>query len=427
MPGAAWSKRSCRTLPAAAVAMALAVQGAAQVTTPGTEPLGPPPPPRPGRFRVGPVYLTPTLHIGTVGLDTNVFYTAADRRTDVSGSGGPGLQLVLPLGGDGKFFAEGNLDYLYFVKTESQRKLRWNGNGGFDVLGTRTRFHLEEAYAETFGRPSYEVDERIKQTEEGTRLDLKRRLFGRLAVRVFGSRAKFEADAGQTYLGNDLRRTLTRDEYRALGGLDYLLSVKTSFVVEGEREWDRFPLDRRRDADSDRLWAGFRTDDSALISGHALVGVRWFRPKSSPGFVLRRTIADVDATWNVSPKTHITGQYGRDLSFSAYETSGLTPTVLNERYGARIEKDLGGHFDVRIFGRVTKLATDGDITLELPDQPKITAPRNDKAREVGLDFGYRFRPRFRVGVAATYVDRKSNIAYFGIDGLLVGGTVQFTP
>src|SRR2546426_948431 len=47
------------------------------------------PPPRRG-FRIGPLYVTPTIRIGAIGLDTNVFYTATDRRTDLTANGGPG-------------------------------------------------------------------------------------------------------------------------------------------------------------------------------------------------------------------------------------------------------------------------------------------------------------------------------------------------
>ncbi len=393
----------------------------------GQEPAGPPVPARPGRFRVGPFYLTPTFHLGPVGVDNNVFYTATDRTTDVSASGGPGLELDLPMGGSGGFFANGTLDYLYFVKTESQRRLRWNANTGFDFKGVRTQFHLEEFYAVTFGRPSYEVDERIEETTEGTRLELKRRLFGRIAIRILGLRSRHQTEGQTDYLGNDLSSTLTRDEYLAGGGLDYAITVKTSFVVEGDYEWDRFPLDPGRDADLDRVWAGFRTDATALISGQALVGYIWFHPKNRPGFTLGRTIADVNATWNISPKTQIGFLYQRGIEFSAFQTTGATSTVANEQYGARIQKTLVGNLDVRLFGRITKFITDGEITVDIPDEGPITSVRDDRAREVGIDLGYRFRPRLRIGVVATYVDRNSNIQYFGIDGLVIGGSVQFTP
>src|SRR5262249_44385051 len=74
-------------------------------------------------FEVGPFLVTPTFHVGTLGVDTNVFYTPTERQTDFHGSGGPGLDIVLPLGRVLQFETGGILDYTYFVKTESQRKL----------------------------------------------------------------------------------------------------------------------------------------------------------------------------------------------------------------------------------------------------------------------------------------------------------------
>ena len=78
-------------------------------------------------FEQEPFYLTPYLHIGTLGVDTNVFYSATERQTDFTASGGPGLEIVRPFGRESRFVVDGGLDYLYFAKTESQRRL--NGYG----------------------------------------------------------------------------------------------------------------------------------------------------------------------------------------------------------------------------------------------------------------------------------------------------------
>ena len=53
-----------------------------QETPPAGIPVGEPTPERPGLFRAGTFYLTPYIHIGSMGIDTNVFYTATDRQTD---------------------------------------------------------------------------------------------------------------------------------------------------------------------------------------------------------------------------------------------------------------------------------------------------------------------------------------------------------
>src|SRR5262245_57008368 len=78
---------------------------------------------RPGRCRLGPFYLTPRLRFGHIGLDTNVLYTSNDRQTDVNASGGPGLELVLPIRSRLRWIADGGTQYHYFVRTDSQRRL----------------------------------------------------------------------------------------------------------------------------------------------------------------------------------------------------------------------------------------------------------------------------------------------------------------
>ena len=47
--------------------------------------------------------------------------------------------------------------------------------------------------------------------------------------------------------------------------------------------------------------------------------------------------------------------------------------------------------------------------------------------EAGLEIGYQFRPRVRIGVRASYTTRDSPFQTFGVDGLLAGLTVQYNP
>src|SRR5687767_4007485 len=80
-----------------AVLLVVAAVGArAQDTAAPTPTPAPEASPRPGRYRLGPLYLTPRLDLGPIGVDNNVFYTATDRRVDGHATGGPGLEVVLP-------------------------------------------------------------------------------------------------------------------------------------------------------------------------------------------------------------------------------------------------------------------------------------------------------------------------------------------
>jgi hypothetical protein len=388
---------------------------------------------RPGLWRLGPFYVTPKFRIGSVGLDTNVLYSPTQRTTDISANGGPGLELVLPLGASGRFYSEGFLDYLYFVKTDSQRKLSGSARAGFDFAGARSSVALEEAWGETFGRPgfvvdqrSFEINQRVRQSTEGTHLDIKRRLFGRISVTGRASRQHFDTPTGSNYLGADLQKTLTRDSYQAGGGLDYAITVKTSFVVEDEEQWDRFPFDSSRDANSNRIWSGFRTGPTALISGQALVGRRFYRFQDSP-VSGSAVVANVSADWNISSKTKIGGGYTRDFSYSALPVVGLNPLLTNESYQARIDKFLVSGLNLRLFGGVSRIKSIDPVVVDIPGQGVVATKRADKFRQLGADLGYYFRPRLRIGVAATYGDQSTTIDYFGVQGLIVGATVRYNP
>jgi hypothetical protein len=381
---------------------------------------------RPGRFRLGPVYVTPYIHIGAIGLDTNVFYSATDRRTDATGSGGPGLRIVLPVRQSTQLLADGTLDYLYFLRTRSQRRLTGTARARAEWSSSRTRAGVEESYRRTYSRPSFEVDRRVLRESEATRAELKHRLFGRVSVLLEGMRTHVRAESADPFLGADLQRSLNQETQRGGGGFEYALTVKTSLAVHGDYQTDRFPLDSLREADSVRFVGGLRTDETALISGHALAGVRWFRPRQFQGQDRRLAVVDIDAMLNLSPKTRLGGSYVRDINYSAFTSSGGPPTLRAVAYGGRIEKDLVARLDLRLTARVTRLTTHHPIVLLLPGA-QVVQVRDDTAREASADLGHHFRQHLRIGVAATLTDRRSTISHFGIRGLLVGATVTYSP
>jgi putative beta-barrel porin BBP2 len=379
---------------------------------------------RPGLFRLGTFYLTPYLHVGALGIDTNVFYAPTERQTDFIASGGPGLEIVKPFGRASRFRIDGGLDYLYFAKTDSQRRLNGYGTAQLDLEGTKTRFAVEERYESTFSRPNYEVNDRVQQETEGTEALLRRNLGDRLRLKLLGSRRRTRTDSYE-YLGTDLGKTLTSDEYAAGGEWQLALSVKTLLVAGAQEHWYSFPNLKSRDGTSTLAYGGFRTDASALIGGWALAGMRWLRLDSGG----RRDVvyADVSATWNISAKTKLAGFYTRDADYSSLAMSGPTPTNLGERVEAFVEKFLTGSVYLRLYARQYRLISDGEVVLVPVEEGPVLAVRNDRIREAGGELGYQFRTRVRAGVTVSYTDRVSTIETFGVEGLLAGFTVQYNP
>jgi hypothetical protein len=432
--------RSTRALARAAwigLLTTLAVPGPAHgqtAATPSAQPTPAPAPeaadakrPRPGRYQLGPVYLTPKFRIGALGLDTNVFYTPTDRRTDFTGSGGPGLEVVLPLTDTAQLVVNGTLDYLHYLRTAALRRLNGAADGRLELNGARTSASIGESYGKTYARPNYEVDQRIPLSTEATRAKARRRLFGRISADLAAERSHTEVPPGQTFLGNDLQRTLTYDRYGGRGTLEYAITVKTSFLVEVSRERTLFPLASDRDGDIDQLRAGIQTMSTALISGKVLVGRGRFRSRTLR--VPDRGFAsfDVDATLHVSPRTRLGGSYGRGLQYSAFDSPGRPPTLRTEVIGATIEKEIvGQRVLMRMHGTLSRFQTDEAIAVQLPDA-QVTNARSDRVKTGNVDLEYRFRPRFRVGVTGGYFGRHSNFSYFGVHGLLVGATASLSP
>ncbi len=383
---------------------------------------------RPGRFKLGPLYLTPTFVVGTLGLDTNVFYSATDRRTDATANGGPGVELVLPLGRSLRLLADSGLNYLYFVRTESQRRLAGHLRSGLEYATPRLTAQLQEGYTRTYERPSFEVDRRILQDRWGTSADLTVKTVARLWIHGGASRQQIDVGSGQAFLGTDPRTTLSRNESKLLLGLQYALTPKTFLILEGDHQLDRFEFDERRDADSNRLYGGFRLDSKTRLFGRAVVGKRFFRLQRAPDEGrAHAAYAAVELSYRVGPKTLLATSYHRDLDYSAFATSGATPTLTQTAYGARIEKGLVGRLDLRLSGRLTRFRTDGSIRVKSSDGSPTVAVRADRARELGADLGYVFPSSLRIGVAAVYTNRRSNFKDFGIHGLLVGASLSYDP
>ena len=406
----------------AVAACGLPAAVSAQVTPTPEAPRKPP-----GLLRLGPFWLNPRFHLGTIGLDTNVFYTVDDRRTDLRGSGGPGLEVILPLGGDLALKGDGFIDYLYYVRTPSLRRLSGGGKGRLEWASERLLAGAEHGYTRSFSRPSFEVDRRVQQDERRTRADLRLKVGQRVTFALEGTLSRQEVEQGATFLGSDLQRTLTRKNARGFFEMGYRLTPKTSLIVEADYQTDRFRLDPSRDANSNRLGGGFNLESQTRLSGRAVGGLRSFRPRNAPGLDVRKPYALVDLVYHFGPRTRLGAAYIRDLQYSAFTPTGDTPTVTLEAGHVRLEKGLGARFDVRLHAGVTRLVSDGAITLVPRPGSAVTGVRDDTVREAGAELGYTFRSRLRIGAGAAYTKRRSTFADLGIQGLLLGGTVTFTP
>ena len=386
------------------------------------------PPASPGLFHFGPFFVTPRFRVYSLGVDTNVFYTSTDRRTDFIAHGGPGLDMVVPLHGALKLRAEGTLGYLYYARTASQRRLTGDGLGRLAYEGVRLAAGAQYSYARSYGRLGFEVDRRVAQEQQQAQADLRYGIGPRFAVGIRATAGRHDIDDDQEFFGADPHRNLSRDTYGGAATLSYALTPKTSFIVEGDHQADRFALEDRRDTDSNRLGGGLLLTSASYLSGRIMAGARSIRVRSLPGADRVRPYANVDVTYHFGPRTRLGAVYSRDVGFSAFAVAkGDLPTLTTESYGVRLEKGLWRRLDLRLHAALTQLRSDAPVLIETPTEGPLTVRRDDRAREAGADLGYAFWTRLRIGLAATYTERRSPIRDLGIEGLLLGATVTFIP
>lgn len=384
-----------------------------------------PPTRRPGLFRAGAWYFTPYLNIGTLGIDTNVFYTSTERQADFTASGGPGLEIIRPFRTTHRFRLDGGMNYLWFARTESQRRLNWYGSAALELEGVRTSSSLEGSYVGTYSRPNFEVDRRVQQDTVVGSARFVRRLAARWQLALWGGYRDTTTE-DELYLGTNLGETLTEKRYETGTELRRALTVKTQLVGGGEHSWHVFPRLPERDGQSTLAYGGLRTDSSALISGQAVGGYRWFWPQEGSADARGLWYANVNATLNITSRTKLGATFFRDLEYSAFATATTAPSLVNEQLTVFFEKLLTSNVYVRLFARQIEYVAE-DVIITPPGGDPITGTRSDRVREAGAELGYQFRSRVRMGVTAIYTERRSNIETFGIQGLLAGFTITYNP
>ena len=387
----------------------------------------PEPPRRAGLFALGPFWITPRLHLGTLGLDSNVFYTADHRRADFIMSGGPGLEIVLPTR-PLRLELAGGLDYLYFARSAEQRRLNGDAHARLSLDSGRLQASLEEGYAQSFERPGFEVDRRVDRSQWSTRAELGLRLPGRLQLRTAISGERVQLPDGQSFLGADLTRTLERNTRRGLLGLGYRLTAKSALLLEGDLQLDRFPNAPARDTRSNRLQAGFELASPTRLGGRVLVGARLLRPEVE-GLVPHERLLSGEGRldWRFSPRTRLSLVARRDASFSAFESSEALPLLIQNESELRLERALTPRLELTLYARRLAFHTNAPVTLLADDGTPTRVRRDDRVHEAGLTLSERVGRRFKAGVTAGYTTRSSPIADLGISGLLLGGTLAFVP
>jgi len=387
-----------------------------------------PPARRPGLFLLGPFEITPRLHIGTLGIDTNVFYTAEDRQTDFIASGGPELEIVLPVR-PLRFELLGGLDYLFFARSSGLRQFTGHGRARLGLDGRQLKAGVEQGYQRLFDRPNFQVDDRVQRDRWETRADLALELRGRLLLRTELDATRHDVTDGQFFRGANLAYNLDSTAREARAGLGYRLTPKTSVLTFFELQQLRFERGPERDTNGQRVELALEVDSETRLGGRASLGLRWLDPAQASSALPSQRVFTVstDLHWHFGPRTQLILEARRDADVSAFETPGSLPFVTTQDLVLRVSRALTSRLDLEAFLRRVTIESTAPVTLIDDDGQPVTALRDDRVREAGLRVTQRLKARLRAGFTLAYTTRDSPFADLGISGLLLGGTLMFDP
>ena len=255
------------------------------------------------RFHFGPLALQPRFKITNVGVDSNVLNSSTNPLQDFTATFVPELDHALPIR-RAKLTGRTTVSFVYFQTMEEQRSIDLSQEERLTVQLSHVTPHADVAYINSDQRPNAEIDARVHRTQTSWGGGLSARLAPKVGIDVSGSQTQY-AFADVNYQGVSLATVLDRTT-RAIGGkVSVELTPLTTFVVQGNTGQDRFPTAAERNSDHTDLAVGVNLKRSALLSGTANVGVKWFRPHDPTLQNFTGVTADVGLTYLLHDRANL--------------------------------------------------------------------------------------------------------------------------
>lgn len=374
------------------------------------------------RIHVGPFYITPTVRLKDLGVDTNVFNQVDDPKKDFTFTLTPQAKVWVPFARRALLTTTVATDVVYYAKYGTERSVNPQFTTRGEVYLHRITLFAENAYLNTRQRPNYEIDLRSRHLENDATVGGEVKLTPKFSVEAAAVRGitRYEADAFVD--GTRLRETLNRDTTGFRTVARHRATPLTTVALKYDRMHDRFPFSPSRDSDSYRLMPGMEFKSRALINGSAYVGYRRFTPRSASALPeFSGLVSQLGLSYTLLGSTTFGVSYMRDLTYS-YEA--LQPFFVNNSAGMSMRRAIGGRFD--LLASVDRHTYNyQDLLVQAPGFDG-TPERIDTTWNYAGSVGYRVGRDGRVGIGVSYYDRQSTTRNFhAYNGLRIGSVFTF--
>ncbi len=367
------------------------------------------------RIHVGPFYLTPTLILRDLGVDSNVYNEAGEQKSDFTFDLAPHADVWMPIGRRLLFTTSASLGVIYYQTYSRERAIGGDLSASAEILLKRISLSVGGSRGETRQRPNYEIDARVRRDEQSVSVGANVRIFRKLSLGLSGRKFETDFDQDAVFLGIQLRDTMNRRSTSATGTVRYQWTPYTTVLARTEVTTEIFPFAPIRDSDSVRFTSGFEFKPRALISGTASFGFRHMQTRHDEVPDFRGAVLAAQLSYTLLGSTRFTFSGNRDL---AYSIDPLYPYFLIDSYGISIRRQIAGKFD----------ATSG-LHRHQHDYQKLLQlgrPQPDRQEVIynwSGSLGYRLGRDKRLGFGIQRWQRNSGAEQRRYKGLRVGTTI----
>lgn len=356
------------------------------------------------RVRAGGLYLTPSLRLDRLGLETNVF-NSTEPQADFVAAVSPRLDTWLPFGRRAVLATTFVGGMEYYKTFSGERSFNPNVVSRLEVPLRRVTVFVGGDHLRTRQRPYYEIDVRARRIVDTVNGGVELDLAPRLAVGLEAARTRHRFDADAVFDGTGLAETLNREVASGAVTARWRRTALSTFVFSTEIRNVRFARSPDRNSDNLVFTVGGEFHPRALISGSGVIGVRRFEGRGPAVTDATAVVAQADLSYRLPANTTVTFEAERDILYSFRRDDAFY--VIN-RYGVAVTHRLGMSFDVT-----------GRFVADAYDYQGATG-RIEGARSVEGTLGYYLDRGTRVGFRVRRITRDSASTRWRYEGLEAG-------
>jgi hypothetical protein len=374
---------------------------------------------REAAWNFGPLRVQPSLVITNAGVDSNIYYAAADPVRDFTLTAGPAAALYLPVYRKLVFSLSGSPQYVWYSKTERERTWNYYLNGGASLNLKNLFLSLEGRYSDARERWNTEIDIRPRRKEEGWGATALVKAAWKTSVSLGFRAVRYAYESVEAGGGFNVQERLNRREQYANLSLFYQASSQRRFSVDLEYGIYDFEFAGQAavsDSRSGAAYAGLEFSPlGRRVRGRIRVGYKKFDIRDPEGVDYQGFVGDSQLSVRLAKPVVIRGSYVRDVRFSLWYNN---PFYLESRPGAGVSLYL-----LR-FLRLDYDYSLGRNTYPVSQEvlPGEEVKRRDDYRIHSAAIYFRIRKSVGLGFVANFWTRDSNLdreddkrTFFGVN------------